>query len=335
MLKGSWKSNALDTAPDLTQLTSVGYPTDGDPTRGVPPTVPGAAWFHLMNQMRLSVIEAAGEAQDIPTDTQLFYKSLLKVVIKGIGTGDITSGMLASNAVTTVKLADGTVTDVKLAAAAVTSQKVAAGAILTGAIGDGQVTFAKLAAAAVATDDDVAAGTADDKVMTPKAVSKAISLQMPPSVPTGAIAFFAGTTVPDGWLLCNGANVSRTIYANLFAAIGTTYGAGDGSTTFGLPNLHHRFLEGTTSLEEVGNYVAAGLPDIIGSYEDEGAKNDYGAFSSGAFSIKHKVKYVGQQTMIQGDGYTLNFDAQNSNSTYGSANVVQPASTRLLPLIKA
>ena len=305
MLKGSWKSNALDTAPDLTQLTSVGYPTDGDPTRGVPPTVPGAAWFHLMNQMRLSVIEAAGEAQDIPTDTQLFYKSLLKVVIKGIGTGDITSGMLASNAVTTVKLADGTVTDVKLAAAA------------------------------VATDDDVAAGTADDKVMTPKAVSKAISLQMPPSVPTGAIAFFAGTTVPDGWLLCNGANVSRTIYANLFAAIGTTYGAGDGSTTFGLPNLHHRFLEGTTSLEEVGNYVAAGLPDIIGSYEDEGAKNDYGAFSSGAFSIKHKVKYVGQQTMIQGDGYTLNFDAQNSNSTYGSANVVQPASTRLLPLIKA
>lgn len=57
------------------------------------------------------------------------------------------------------------------------------------------------------------------------------------SVPSGAIMDFAMSTPPDGWLECNGAAISRTTYANLFAAIGTTWGAGDGSTTFNVPNL--------------------------------------------------------------------------------------------------
>lgn len=53
--------------------------------------------------------------------------------------------------------------------------------------------------------------------------------------PVGMIAPFGGTTAPTGWLLCNGATVSRTTYSDLFAVIGTKYGAGDGSTTFNLP----------------------------------------------------------------------------------------------------
>ena len=73
-------------------------------------------------------------------------------------------------------------------------------------------------------------------------------------IPPGTIIHYAGRTVPRGYLICNGANVSRKGYAALFAAIGTTYGAGDGSTTFGLPNLNGRFLEGTTSTSEVGTY---------------------------------------------------------------------------------
>ena len=51
-------------------------------------------------------------------------------------------------------------------------------------------------------------------------------------VPPGCIMPYAGATAPDGWLLCNGQAVSRTIYADLFGAIGTAHGAGDGSTTF-------------------------------------------------------------------------------------------------------
>jgi microcystin-dependent protein len=58
--------------------------------------------------------------------------------------------------------------------------------------------------------------------------------------PSGSVIMFAGGVVPPGWLLCNGQAVSRTTYAALFAAIGTVYGAGDG-TTFNLPNLEARF----------------------------------------------------------------------------------------------
>jgi microcystin-dependent protein len=60
----------------------------------------------------------------------------------------------------------------------------------------------------------------------------------------GLIAFFSASTAPDGWLACDGAVVSRTTYAALFAAIGTTYGVGDGTTTFSLPDLRGEFLRG-------------------------------------------------------------------------------------------
>jgi len=58
-----------------------------------------------------------------------------------------------------------------------------------------------------------------------------------PGTPTGALLAFAGTTAPTGFLLCYGQEVSRTTYADLFSAIGTTYGVGDGSTAFNVPNL--------------------------------------------------------------------------------------------------
>jgi microcystin-dependent protein len=62
--------------------------------------------------------------------------------------------------------------------------------------------------------------------------------------PTGAIVAFGGATAPDGWLICDGSEVSRSQYSLLFAAIGTLYGAGDGSTTFNLPDLQGRIAAG-------------------------------------------------------------------------------------------
>lgn len=63
-------------------------------------------------------------------------------------------------------------------------------------------------------------------------------------VPPGAVMAFARSAPPLGWLECAGQAVSRTTYAALFAAIGTTFGAGDGSTTFNLPNLRGEFVRG-------------------------------------------------------------------------------------------
>ena len=60
----------------------------------------------------------------------------------------------------------------------------------------------------------------------------------------GQVCFFGMTTAPSGFLKCNGAAVSRTTYADLFTAIGTTYGAGDGSTTFALPDMRGEFPRG-------------------------------------------------------------------------------------------
>jgi len=63
-------------------------------------------------------------------------------------------------------------------------------------------------------------------------------------VPAGCVMPYAGATAPDGWLLCNGQAVSRATYAGLFAVIGTTFGPGDGSTTFNLPGLRGRVVAG-------------------------------------------------------------------------------------------
>lgn len=67
------------------------------------------------------------------------------------------------------------------------------------------------------------------------------------ALPAGAVQFFAMSAAPSGWLVANGAAISRTTYATLFAAIGTLYGVGDGTTTFNLPNLDGQFVRGWDS----------------------------------------------------------------------------------------
>ena len=75
---------------------------------------------------------------------------------------------------------------------------------------------------------------------------------MQPSVETGTVKpglfmWWTQTTAPDGWLICDGSQVSRTTYSDLFSVIGTTFGSGDGSTTFTLPDLRAAFVRGAGS----------------------------------------------------------------------------------------
>ena len=159
-----WTANAIETPPDLTALVSSGYPTNGDPSKGIPPTLPGAPWFHWVAQSLATVIVGNGLTLDQTKTGQLLG------ALKNLG--------------------------------------------------------------------------------------KTI-------VPIGSVIFYLGTTIPDGYLLCNGASLSRTEYPELFEVLGTKCGAVD-SAHFTLPDTHHRFLEGTTTLSEVGSYIAAGLPNILG-----------------------------------------------------------------------
>lgn len=75
-------------------------------------------------------------------------------------------------------------------------------------------------------------------------------------IPSGVVLPYAGTTSPIGWLLCYGQTVSRTTYADLFAAISTTYGAGDGLTTFALPDFRGRIAAGK---DDMGGSTASRL----------------------------------------------------------------------------
>ena len=90
----------------------------------------------------------------------------------------------------------------------------------------------------------------------------------------GEVAFFARTTPPSGWLKANGAAVSRTTYAALFAAIGTTFGAGDGSSTFNLPDLRGEFVRGLDD----GRNVDAGRR--LGTTQGDAIRNITGAFDT-------------------------------------------------------
>jgi hypothetical protein len=151
-------------------------------------------------------------------------------------------------------------------------------------------------------------------------------------IPVGAIMAFHD--VPAGWLQCNGAAVSRTTYAALFAKIGTKYGSGNGSTTFNLPNLHHKFIEGTTTSSEVGKSVAAGLPNItgkvmVGGYQLMTSKHT-GAFFGSDYGTADYHGQDGRQNVPT----TFGIDASRSSAVYGRSSTVQPASTRMLLCIK-
>ncbi len=144
----------------------------------------------------------------------------------------------------------------------------------------------------------------------------------------GIIKAFAGNgDIPAGYLLCDGSAVSRTMFPDLFATIGTTYGAGDGSTTFNVPdyNTAQRFAQGSTV---AGVEKDAGLPNIEGTFNGTS-----GAQPTGAFSKDSEILLYASGT---GTGrMSLSFDASNSNPIYGNSDTVQPESLTTRYIIKA
>ena len=156
-------------------------------------------------------------------------------------------------------------------------------------------------------------------------------------LPIGSYIQFAGSQAPAGFLVCNGGEISRTTYSALFAVIGTTYGSGDGSTTFNLPNLTDRFLQGSTTSGTVKN---AGLPNISGNIGTivYGTGN-VSLTASGCFANNPSGTI---QTILNANGTQLpnpwnryaEFSASFSNSIYGNSTTVQPPALTCLICIK-
>ena len=292
-----------------------------------------------------------------------------------IQNSSVTEAKIATNAVTGTKIANGAVTNEKIADRSINAPKIAAGAVGPTQLADSGVTAgsvgptaaAKLAfggsfnvpqvtvdskgrvtksvhwalklpdAPAFASQAEAEAGTVSNKYMSPLRTKQAIG-KLASAVPPGTMIHFAGKTLPSGWLICNGAAVSRTTYADLYKAIGTTYGAGDGSTTFNLPNANGRFLECTTSTSSVGKKIEAGVPNISGKLTSSADwfMHADGLTASGALTV---TLGSASHTSHSGGGgsFLKSFDLSGtkSSSRYGSSSTVQPASLRVLVLIKA
>lgn len=149
-------------------------------------------------------------------------------------------------------------------------------------------------------------------------------------IPTGSVIPFAGETPPEGFLLCNGQEVSRITYARLFNVIKEKFGAGDGVTTFSVPNLVEKFIEGTES--SVGQTLNAGLPNITAGFTAY-------TFQNGSPWGKIRSTITNSNQVQSGGGgdrtfVTFNLDAARDSSVYGKSNTVQPPAVKMLFIIK-
>ena len=160
-------------------------------------------------------------------------------------------------------------------------------------------------------------------------------------IPSGAVMYFAGQTAPAGWLKANGAAVSRTAYAALFAAIGTTYGTGDGRTTFNLPDLRGEFVRswddgrGIDSRRALGSAQSDAIRNITGkldSGQNQAEQLFDNVITSGAFGKEQATKQWTFDSSARGDAVTaVTFDASRVVPT---ANENRPRNIALLACIK-
>ena len=179
-MRRRYKANAAASPPSASDLTSDGYPSEGDSSSGIQATVPGPYWFHLVTEAIVSVVE---HATLVPDDAATQFLDALKALLA-------LRAPLASPEFTGTPTAP------------------------TPSEGDDSTRIATTAFVAAHAPGYM---IGEEKVLA-----------------------YVPDPLPSGWLEENGAEVSRTVYSILFGKIGTTYGAGDGSTTFNLPDMRRR-----------------------------------------------------------------------------------------------
>jgi microcystin-dependent protein len=142
------------------------------------------------------------------------------------------------------------------------------------------------------------------------------------TVPVGTIVAFGNNTAPTGFIKCNGAQISRTVYSDLFAAITTVFGAGNGSTTFTLPDLRGEFVRGWDDARTVDNGRA------IGSYQG----GNVGSHTHNVSVYRYSINYQGHYTpnnMAHGE-YTSTVTSDSGTQT----GETRPRNVALLYCIK-
>jgi len=172
------------------------------------------------------------------------------------------------------------------------------------------------------------AGTNTTQLATTAFVLAALS-GVPTQLP-GEVAFFARSTAPTGFLKANGAAVSRTTYATLFAAIGATFGVGDGSTTFNLPDLRGEFLRGWDDSRGVD------VSRVFGSAQADAMQGHRHSPLSGTGFVEYGSGGGGSPGSTNGpaDATTGNPVTDTVNGTPRTGSETRPRNVALLACIK-
>lgn len=139
------------------------------------------------------------------------------------------------------------------------------------------------------------------------------------SVPVGSIQAYGGMSAPTNWLICDGSAVSRTEYAELFQAIGITYGVGDGSTTFNLPDLRGKVAIGQSTTYELGasggeethTLIENELPLIDGGWQIHGQESG---------TIFYQTNGHASGTQLSGKYHTTSITANQKTGAYSYQN---------------
>lgn len=152
-----------------------------------------------------------------------------------------------------------------------------------------------------------------------------------PSLPTGGVIPFAALTAPAGWLNCNGSAVNRTAYAALFAVIGVTYGVGDGSTTFNVPDIRGRVVAGYDNSNATGRLTGSPTGGVSAAVIANAGGEEGHTLTSAEVPATAVLGTVGQQILSNagngtqsgsgGGGPDANAAVQGGG---GAHNTVQP-----------
>ena len=220
----------------------------------------------------------------------------------------------ADASVLTATIADSAITTAKIADDAVTAAKVADDAIGAAAVADNSI-----GAAAINISGN---GTSGQAIVSDGDGSFSYESNI---VPSGALMPFAGASAPTGFLLCHGQAVSRSTYATLFSAISTTYGSGDGSSTFNLPDLRGRVIAGQdnmggSSADRLTNQTGGINGDNLG---DTGGSETHTLTTAQLASHTHSFSDTDSITAMTflNDGLGVNRGGSGASSSSNSISV--------------
>lgn len=160
------------------------------------------------------------------------------------------------------------------------------------------------------------------------------------SVPAGAVNYFAMSSAPSGYIKANGATISRTTYASLFAAIGTTFGAGDGSTTFAVPDLRGEFLRGwddargIDASRSLGSFQDQAYLSHSHGITDPGHNHSWSAYN-GSPGGNFGTNYVaGLNAFVGYTAYSVNSSVTGITINAAGGAETRPRNVALLACIK-